>query len=827
MFYTLSQTLWDLGIPSIPLFRTSKLPAVPAEKIAQANQALINSNWRAVHQDKACGIPMGIELPDNKDETFIALALDNSIGELKISALQALPENHWLVSNTRHTYMIFKCPTSYADESASYFIPGRSQPLCSILSKNAFVKLHNHLQLPTADVVNSLDTLAPFDLIKWISEQPMAEEVFADDCQLESQQSLSTLGQLDVKMRIYLTHFLYDFLLNSDGKTALLPILQEIEALYNSFSSSFDYIPSNYQKEAYFQAFYGLFYEQKMLNSLLLPPNWGEGIGSQYREKYNIPFKKQDTQATFEQLKDQIYLYMSEAVGSDQKMLRACQKSIEEIARSFCITKLEEDQLKKYISRQSGMKLNLNKMETQITQHKNRYRGITDLPTTIQRVLHFMNHQSEYRYDAGRDSRCLFRWTGLHWERVEDFEIVNIVNTYFPSEYTTRNRKNLNNIITSLKSQLALPLRRVASTGVNFKNGFVSTNFELSNHDPDMGLTYTLPFVFDPKQTEPPPLFKKFLHDLWGNSPRSIEALQEAMAATFFNVAPVYQRAFLLYGPPQSGKTQLLNIIKGLIPSNMRVSIAPEKWSDNESVSGLTNKLLNLCGELSENMPINGQRFKDIVDGNEVTLKKSVDNHVALNPITAHWFASNHLPKSKDHSEGFTRRWLILETSQTFKEDAVIVDLGNRIVNEEKDAIVSWALQGYSRLLYQHGYTLPETHIERSSELGQMNNNVRFFMEGSGTLTFTDPHGVSVLRSLPREDLVDELKGMPYVSGSDLYTLYQACIRNFKVGQLVNEADFYRRTRELGTQLGFLQVVGRDVQQRPTIRYYGVELINP
>lgn len=822
MFYTLSKSLWDVGIPSIPLFRTSKLPAIPTEKIAEANKALFNSSWRSAHQDKALGVPMGIVLPNDKDNTLIALALDNSLGDLKIAAQRKLPPGYWTVTNTRHTYLIFKCPVAYVEPSMSYFLPGRNQPICSVLSGNSFLKLHNHLQLPTLEMLEGLPSVSTFDFVAWLSEEPQGHEVYSEPCKLDSQQVLTSLGQLDVKMRIYITHFLHDFLINSTEKASLLPVLQEIEALYDSFSASFKHIPPNYQKDTYFQAFYGLFYEQKMMHSLLLPPNWSEGIGTQYREKYNIPFQKRDTQHKFEQLRENTFLSMSEAVGSDQKMLQSCQKAIEEIARSLTITKMEEDQLKRYISRQSGMKLNMNKMASQITQHRNKYLGRTDLTTIIQRVLAFLTYQTEYRYDPSRNSQGLFRWNGVHWELVEDFELINIINTYFPSDLTARNGKNMRNIVTSVKSQLTMPLRRVATTGVNFKNGFVSTSLEVLNHDPDMGLTYALPFVFDPGRTEPPPLFGKFLNELWGHAKNNILALQEALAATFFNTTTIYQHAFLLHGPPNSGKTQLLNIIKGLVPTSMRVSVPPEAWSDRESISALTNKLLNLCGELSENMPINSQRFKDVVDGNEITLVKSVDSHVALNPVTAHWFASNHLPKTKDFSEGFTRRWLIFPTTKVFKDDEVVVDIGNRIVNEEKDAIISWALQGYLRLMEQSSYTRPEGHDALASELGQMNNNVRFFMENGGSLSFPQGNMINVLRSLPRDELIEELETLPYVTGRDLYTLYQACTKAFKKGGLVDEAEFYRRTRELSSTLGFMQIVGRDENQNPAIRYYGI-----
>lgn len=824
MFTAISKSLRAMHVPAIPLFRTSKLPAIPKDKIPLATQELHLKNWQALHADKFCGIPMGIALENDADICLMAITVSNEQGDLKMALSRNLPQGYWSLNTIQETVFVLKCRLDDLVLPYSVFVADANYPAISVLGEGTTLTLNNHTQLPTSSVFETLPLLESSKLEDLLNDTFQGREVSQEPYRLESQAQLHTLSQLDVKMRSYLTHFCYELLLNSDKNSSLLPLLQEIEALFDSFSQNFGEIPPSHEKETYFQAFYALIYQVRVTHCLRLPPRWSDGIGAQLREKYAVPFLKTDTQLDYAQLQEHVFELMSEAIGDEAKMLGACQSAMEEIARSFTVTKIEADQLKRYISRQSGMKLNMSKMDTQINNLRLQYRGVVNLPNLVTNVTNFLNHQTEYRFDSAVDANRLMRWEGTHWEPMEDYEISNIINTYFASNLTAKGTRNLQTLLSAVKNKLALPLRRVSSTGVNFNNGFVNPHLQVIPHDPDMGLTYTLPFTFNPEQIYPPEKLEAFLNQIWPKDPDNILALQEAMAATFFNTGTLFQRAILLHGMPKSGKSQILDIMRGLIPQQKRVSLPPNKWGDNDSLAALSNKLINLCGELSESDPINSQRFKDVVDGTEVTLKKSIHQHIALHPMATHWFASNHLPKTKDFSEGFTRRWLILDIEQPIAPEDRVLDIGNQIVVEEKDKIISWALQAYPRLLNNRDYTLPGSHHELTRQLGQMNNNVRFFFEASGYIELAEDSMVAVLKSLPRDELVEELREIDYVAGRDLYTLYCASVREFKNGATVDEGEFYRRTKELSGLYQFLQVVGRDSKNRLLIRYYGLEI---
>ncbi len=75
----------------------------------------------------------------------------------------------------------------------------------------------------------------------------------------------------------------------------------------------------------------------------------------------------------------------------------------------------------------------------------------------------------------------------------------------------------------------------------------------------------------------------------------------------------------LLQGAPKTGKSQLLRIASALVPDTARCVVPPNEWSDRFMPAMMNEKLINVCGELSEKKKIDGMKFKDIVDGSEMS----------------------------------------------------------------------------------------------------------------------------------------------------------------------------------------------------------------
>jgi phage/plasmid-associated DNA primase len=97
-------------------------------------------------------------------------------------------------------------------------------------------------------------------------------------------------------------------------------------------------------------------------------------------------------------------------------------------------------------------------------------------------------------------------------------------------------------------------------------------------------------------------------------------------------------------------------------------------------------------------------------------------------PKATHWFASNYLPRSRDASEGFNRRWVILSFNRIVPDSEKIRGLGDIIVAEEREAIASWCIGAMAELNSASDYDLPESHYKLINSMTAENDSVFFYL---------------------------------------------------------------------------------------------------
>jgi P4 family phage/plasmid primase-like protien len=208
-----------------------------------------------------------------------------------------------------------------------------------------------------------------------------------------------------------------------------------------------------------------------------------------------------------------------------------------------------------------------------------------------------------------------------------------------------------------------------------------------------------------------------------------IQLVQEALAVTMFQMAPKYQRCFLFYGVPHSGKSVFMEIIESLFPAQARTSIAPELWKERFMKAQLAGPILNLAGELPESRNIDSQIFKQVVNGEPIAGEHKNQAIFTFRPTAAHWFASNYLPKTQDVSAAFIRRWLILGFLHQVPEAQRDINLADDIVSTEKEAIVAWAVQALGRVMERGHLIVPRSCAALAAELSGVLNPVRVWFD--------------------------------------------------------------------------------------------------
>lgn len=357
-----------------------------------------------------------------------------------------------------------------------------------------------------------------------------------------------------------------------------------------------------------------------------------------------------------------------------------------------------------------------------------------DHQTIAASVLEDMQRMGEIRYDHGQ----FWQWSGSCFQKLdEDVIYLHIANNVKGSAIVRRHNDDAA-VVNVLRRICRGQLIQAEDRGINFANGFVGEDLFVAAHDPKYGATFTLPFDYDRDLASKPARWFEFLASCWGHEPDFAErmmALQEMFAVTLFKIAPKYQRAFLLFGRAGTGKTQVLDVLRAMLPPDAVANLSPELWGQRFQATDLIGKAANICGELPENGLIAGASFKQIVEGSPIRSEFKGQDGFSFPPVCAHWFASNYLPSSKDTTRGFIRRWLILDFNKPVREEDKIENLAEIIVAEERDAIAAWALEGLRRVLDQRGYTEPDCHERRMGQMRRINNSVHAFLEDTSNYT--------------------------------------------------------------------------------------------
>ena len=168
-------------------------------------------------------------------------------------------------------------------------------------------------------------------------------------------------------------------------------------------------------------------------------------------------------------------------------------------------------------------------------------------------------------------------------------------------------------------------------------------------------------------------------------------------------------RACILKGErAENGKSQILDLARGLLPPSAVCSLTAARMSDERHIIGLIGKLLNASDELSSSSAIASETFKQIITGEPVEGRDVYKSRVEFRPIAQHLFATNTLPPFQGGMDrGVQRRLLVLTFNRVIPMDERIEAIGRRIAIEEADHLLAFAVSGASRLIRQRKFTTP------------------------------------------------------------------------------------------------------------------------
>lgn len=784
IFASTAPLYWAANIPVIPLHVMAKNPiphgwsrfhdTMPTE--GEQKQ------WLHNNPNSNIGLPLG------KQSGVVALDIDTTDETLIKLIEDSLPPSSWIRYGKKGKVLAFK----YTGQKTFRIKTTTGETICELLSEKTQVVLppsiHPDTKLPyTAnchlfDVVNFLPCLP-----EGIEDKLRA--IISDygvDLSRSGHSKLTeyiSSGSRDTNLTEKAGLFAMAVI---RGERTLLEALGMLQSYADEFIQNV--IGDSMDIEKHRRNLIRFLTRDVLDKKKILPQGWDTGLTDEMKASLGINFDK-DTE---EWPALEVVNYLKETFIKDEGQgssltMDAVDKILRKIAYSKNLNRMEIDRVLSLITKESGLEVKLGTLNKQINEIR-KEEGMAGANHTeiAEAVLADMRELFEFAYDKG----SFWKFNGSHWEKIKDAWMIRHISQNYGAYEAAKRNSDMKGIMILMQSLSPQGLVKTPYSGVNFVNGFLTDDLKLLTHKPEYGMTYTLPFRYL-KTAEAislhhqAPLFSEFLETCWGQDVDFVEkvnALQEALLVTLFGWGSRFQRVILLHGVAKSGKSQLLNIVSALVPDEARSAVNPNGWSDPYNPAHMVGKLLNIAGELSEERKIDGQRFKDIADGSEITCRIPYGEPYRARIIAMHWFGANHLPKTRDTSEGFTRRWLIFNFNRPVPPEKVQIDIAGKIITQEREVIAAWAIQAMPRLLEQQGYTLPKTHLTVMNEMACINNVVRAFVSNCNDIAF------SPNLKLPEKKL---------------YEIFWSWSLTHGTTKMMNIGEFRQRMRELSLAMGF------------------------
>lgn len=793
---------WAAGLPAIPLRPNQKRPAINGWQIYADQQPSPEekSAWLHVYANGNIGLPMGAA------SGLVAVDIDTD--EPKVLALldRILPPTPWRRVGKKGEVRIYR----YFGEKTTR-IQTKEAMICEILSKGTQIVLPPSIHpdtgkpyvanAPLYEILALVPTLVPGtdDMIR-DGLRELGYEI--GGANQTSVVSFVPAGQRDNAMTAHAGILARAV---TRGERTLMEAIGEMEHWVENYVEQVVGDPID-PKRAAAKVVHFVLRDVNGPRKIALPHGWDMGLTDEDKKTLGMSITEEDEKWTATRILDALADSIREDPDpTSEGFLKAVDQALMRVVRAGDdISVLDQERIFKFIVSQSAGTITLGAIRKQIgTMRVGDIEG-TNHDEIAKEVLKYMAEFGEVRFHVGK----FWRWVGSHWREMDDAEILQVISGEFGDLPACKKHSDYKGVLTLLRSLAAKPLQQMSLTGVNFANGFLDQGMQMHHHHPDFGATYVLPYRYVPEEAGKMPMFDKYLLDSWGHDNDYNEKrlmLQEMMGATMFAAATEYQRAFLLYGVAGSGKSVMSEMMAGLLPKDATSYVDPDKWSDTFLPAEMFGKVMNAAGELSETRKIAGDVFKRVVEGTSMTAQRKNQQPFKFSPTCAQWLSSNFLPLSADTSQGFIRRWLIVEWNKAIKPEDRIPGLAQKILLAEREVIAAWAVEGFVRLKERGRYTMARSHRELVETMAAKLNPVRAFLKYATKANIHAP-------TLSFLDVYDEYIRFNLGKGS---------------GKKKDESTFLHMIRELASEFG-LQLIGAEnpaVGWRE-VKVAGIELID-
>lgn len=309
------------------------------------------------------------------------------------------------------------------------------------------------------------------------------------------------------------------------------------------------------------------------------------------------------------------------------------------------------------------------------------------------------------------------------WKIIDETDLMNKIDD---------NIKRIDTIKSKVKGEIIESMQRIGrrkvpkeleSSKIQFKDKLFDVyTSEITTVTPEVFATNPIPHEIG-ETTDTPQIDKLF--EEWVG-PKYVDTLYEIIAYCCFRDYPLHLM-FCLIGVGRNGKSRFLALLSKFIGKNNVCSTELDTLLDSRFESfKLYKKLACTLGEtnfglLSKTSLLKRLCGQDMI-GFEFKNKQPFDDYNYAKIL----ISSNALPSSADTSEGFYRRWLIVDFPNTFPEG---IDVLERIPDQEYDNLCRRVINILPRLLKVAMFTNQGSVEERQRRYIAASNPLSLFIK--------------------------------------------------------------------------------------------------
>jgi P4 family phage/plasmid primase-like protien len=308
----------------------------------------------------------------------------------------------------------------------------------------------------------------------------------------------------------------------------------------------------------------------------------------------------------------------------------------------------------------------------------------------------------ERLYPYKSHDKFIWTWTGTHFELRPDDWIRSFAEEQFSKQpEATVLSKQRHEFLEKLQAHNWVDAKAWTDKcfgKINLQNGVLDTaTMRLEPHNREYGFKATLPYDYDPEARAPK--FLAFLDEIMLGRSDLTQTILEYFGYALSGGPVAAQKALVMDGSGENGKSTLLDVLKGLVGRGAYSSLPVKLLMMEDRRQSLDGALFNVTEE-TPNKIWDTADLKTMIGGGEIQVRALYKNVYTIETKAKLIFACNEMPTVTDSTHGFFRRLMIVPFEYRVPADKKRPQ--HEMVREmlaEAPGILNLCLEAYQRLV--------------------------------------------------------------------------------------------------------------------------------